>query len=220
MKKHGCLWWLFIGWWWWVYALPFRIIKAFFRWAGTADRAEKRKELEAKRDAILRARQERNLGNAEPSGSKRAEESGPKKEEYKVAGVSYRQDAIQSLGIKNPDFLKTRQDAQDAGLLDKWIYEYKFKPQNVELQPEPDNPYSENGDAVKVVVDGVHIGYIASESSTHVHDLISSNKIQRVTCFITGGRKKRYHRDSEEEGEYNLERDDFLFYARVTVITK
>ena len=185
MKKHGLLWWVFIGWWWWIYALPIRIIRALIK-------------------------------QAKPEPPK--PES--KNKVYKVAGVSYRQDAIQSLGMKNPNFSKTRQDIQDAGLLGKWIHEYKFDPQKVELVPEPDNPYSENGDAIKVVVDGVHIGYIGNESSAHVHDLIDSNRIQRVTCFITGGRKKRYLRDAEETEEYTLERDEFLFWARVTITPK
>lgn len=182
MKKHGVLWWIFVGWWWWIYALPIRIIRALLKKAKEPPKPE------------------------------------PKKEEYKVVGVSYHQDAIQSLGTKNPDFTKTRQAVQDEGLVGKWIHEYKFAPQKVELQLEQDNPIDHA--AVKVVVDGAHIGYIGVESSAHVHDLIKSNRIQRITCSISGGRKKRYRRDAEEKGEYNLERDEFLFYARVTITTK
>lgn len=189
MKKHGILWWIFIGWWWRIYMTPVRVIKALIKWAKTKAQA--------------------------PS---EAEESGPKKETHKVAGVSYHQEAIQSLGTKNPDYSKTRQAIQDAGLLGKWISEYKFSPQKVELIPEPDNPYSENGTAIKVVVDGVHIGYVSDESSQHVNDLLDADRIAKVSCSINGGNKKRYVRDGEDD--YVLERDDFLLWARLTITTK
>ena len=185
MKKHGFLWWVFIGWWWRLYMIPFRIIKAL----------------------IKRAKA--------PADS---EESGPKKETHKVAGVSYHQDTIRSLGTKNPDYSMTRQAVQDAGLLGKWISEYKFSPQRVELIPEPDNPYSENGTAIRVVVDGVHIGYVGDESSQHVHDLLDDDRIAKVSCSINGGNKKRYIRDGGDD--FVLEHDDFLFWARLTITTK
>ena len=216
MKKHGFLWWLFIGWWWVFITLPFRILGAFIRWCGkyaeganarTAELAEKKRHLEAKRDALLGARQGRNT-----------EESGPKKETHKVAGVSYHQDEIKSLGTKNPDYSKTRQAIQDAGQLGKWISEYKFSPRQVELIPEPDNPYSENGTAIKVVVDGVHIGYVDNESSQHVNDLLDDDRIAKISCSINGGNKKRYVLDGEDD--YVLEHDDFLFWARLTITVK
>ena len=145
MKKHGIIWWVFIGWWWRIYILPFRVIWVLVKYT----KAKLTKSAPAEVEA-----------------------SGPKKLTVKVAGVSYHQDALQSLGTKNPDYSKTRQALQDAGLLGKWISEYKFSPQKVELIPEPDNPYSENGTAIKVVVDGVHIGYVGDESSQHVNDQI------------------------------------------------
>ena len=187
MKKHGCLWWVLIGWWWVLYTLPFRGLAALIRRVRT-------------------------------KAQTKTPETWPKKETHKVAGVSYRQDAIQSLGTKNPDYSKTRQAILDAGLLDKWISEYKFSPRNVELIPEPDNPYSENGSAIKVVVDGVHIGYVGEESSQHINDLLAADRIAKVSCSINGGNKKRYVLEGEDD--YVLEHDDFLFWARLTITTK
>lgn len=185
MKKHGCLWWVFIGWWWVIYTLPFRVVGAIIK--------------RTKTKAL-------------------ASEAGLKKETHKVAGVSYHQEAIQSLGTKNPDYSMTRQAVQDAGLLGKWISEYKFSPQKVELIPEPDNPHSENGTAVKVVVDGAHIGYVSDESSQHINDLLNAGRIAKVSCSISGGNKKRYVRDGEDDCV--LEHDDFMFWARLTITTK
>lgn len=187
MKKHGILWWVFIGWWWRIYVFPFRLVWRLI------------KQATAKAPAA-------------PS------ESGPKKETVKVAGVSFHQDAIMSLGVKNPDYTKTRKEIVEEGLVGKWIHEYKFSPQKVELIPEPDNPHSENGSALKVVVDGVHIGYVKDEYSEHVNDLLDDNQIAKVSCSIDGGNKKRYIREGEDD--YVLEHDDFILFARLTITTK
>lgn len=185
MKKHGILWWIFIGWWWRLYMIPFRVIKALVKQGRKA--------------------------SAKPS------ESGPKKETIKVAGVSFRQDAIMSLGVENPDYTKTKKELREEGLTGKWIHEYSFDPQKVELQPEPDNPVSPT--AVKVVVDGVHIGYIKDENSAHVNDLLDADQISRISCFISGGKSKRVSYDADED-LYTLEKDEILFYARLTITIK
>ena len=191
MKKHGCLWWVCIGWWWVVITLPFRIPVWLFK------RAKKTT------GANVQDRQET----------------------HKVAGVSYRQEALEALGTKNPDFAKTKQQLQHAGLTDEWVYEYSFNPKKVELVPETDNPHSENGNAVKVVVDGQHIGYIKSGSSAHVLKLIKEDRIQQVECFIGGGRSKILTAAGCVETEkgvstdYTLETEEVGFYARI-IITK
>lgn len=198
MKKHGCLWWLFIGWWWRPITLPFRLLAAFSRWgqkyaAGTEERVQR---IQAWGEA--------------PKGEQ---------ETHKVAGVSFRQDALKALGTKNPDFAKTKKQLQDEGLTEEKIYEYSFCPRKVELIPEPDNPYSENGNATKVVVDGQHIGYIKSGSSAHVRNLIDADRIQHIECFIGGGKSKTVSWDVDAE-RYIVETDEIGFYARLTITTK
>jgi len=214
MKKHGIIWWLFIGWWWEPITLPFRILAAFVRWgrkyaAGTEERVQR-----------IVANQKPASANQKPASANQKPASANQKDEtHKVAGVSFRQDAIKSLGVKNPDFAKTKQALLAEGLTDEWIYEYEFFPKKVELIPEPDNPYSENGNAIKVVVDGQHIGYIKSGSSAHVRKLLDADQIQQITCFIGGGRSKTVTLD--EDGErYILETDEIGFYARLTIAKK
>lgn len=196
MKKHGCLWWLFIGCWWVPITLPVRIPVAIIR------RAKKRT---AKPGFVLQGQEQQPLQ--------------ANQETHKVAGVSYRQDALQALGKKNPDYAKTKRDLESEGLTDEWIYEYTFAPKKVELIHEPDNPYSENGNAVMVMMDGRHIGYIKSGSSAHVLKLIQEGRIKSVDGFIGGGRKKQLTWDADQE-RYALETDEIGFYARVTITKK
>lgn len=190
MKKHGCLWWGFIGWWWVPVTLPIRIPVALIRKAKAMTSSGKLVRLPAK---------------TPPEDGKT----------HKVAGTSYRQEAIKSLGVKNPDFLKSTEALRKAGLVDKPVYEYDFAPKKVELQPEPDNPHDPK--AIKVIVDGVHIGYIKAGSCAHIHKLLKADGIKRISCFISGGKCKRLYYD--EDGKYTLEQDSIPFYARLSIYT-
>lgn len=200
MKKHGCLWWLFIGCWWVPITLPVRISVAIIkRYKAAAKNAPEASPVvpQGQQTPQLQANQET----------------------HKVAGVSYRQDALQALGTVNPDYARTKRDLENEGLTEEWIYEYTFAPKKVELIHEPDNPYSENGNAVRVVMDGQHIGYIKSGSSAHVLKLIQEGRIQRVDGFIGGGRKKQLAWDDDNE-KYVVEQDSLPFYARLTITKK
>lgn len=204
MKKRGCLWWVFIGWWWVPITLPFRMLAALIR------RGKK---------AAKKMRPENKVELPEDQTQPEKPVPGVKTETHKVAGVSFRQDALKTLGTENPDFKKTKKQLQDEDLTEEWIHEYIFTPKKVELIPEPDNPYSENGNATKVVVDGQHIGYIKSGSSAHVGKLIKEDRIQQVECFIGGGKRKMLIWDDDED-RFTLETDEINFFARLSITTK
>ena len=107
---------------------------------------------------------------------------------HKVAGSSYRQEAIMAMGTKNPDYNLNKRE-----LFKRWpngvtVYEYTFNPKKAELVPEPDNP--EDPKAIKVLVDGVHVGYIKAGSCAHIHRLIRENRIQKIEPRIFGGKYK------------------------------
>lgn len=208
MKKHGCAWWFYIGWWWRPITLPFWLPVMIFKRA--------RKRLSGDEGGQTQSPEE---PTQQQDGGEVTQVPEPKKETHKVAGVSFRQDALKALGTKNPDFAKTKKQLLDEDMIDEWVYEYIFAPEKVELIPDPDNPYSENGNATKVVVDGQHIGYIKSGSSAHVRKLIEADRIQQVSCFIGGGKSKMVTRDEDDE-RYIMETDEIGFYARLTITTK
>ena len=205
MKKHGCLWWLFIGCWWVPITLPVRVLAVLIRRAKTGE--DKPVQVAAKTPPE-EVRSRPVPAKVQPIG---------KEETHKVAGTSFRQDAIKAMGVENPDFTETKKALVDAGLTDEWIYEYIFAPQKVELQPEPDNPHDPK--AIKVIVDGTHIGYIKAGSCAHVHKLLETDRIVQISCFIGGGKSKRIAED-EDDGRYVLERDETPFHARLTITTK
>lgn len=140
-----------------------------------------------------------------------------KTETHKVAGVSFRQDAFEKLAIKNEDYNKTKRELIDAGLTDVWIYEYDFYPRRAQLVPEPDNP--KDPKAIRVVVDEQHIGYIKAGSCAHLHKLIKSGQITKMTCKIGGGSCKIIRAGMNDYGRmsYSLERDNINFWATLSI---
>lgn len=139
-------------------------------------------------------------------------------EYHKVAGVSYRQEALQALGTRNPEFyLPDRKLARTRGG-DRTVWEYTFKVLPAILVPEPENPYDPK--AIKVLVGGQHIGYIKKGSCGHVNKLMREDRIAKVTCKLTGGRCKDLTRWSPDE-PYDIELNaEGTIGARLTIELK
>lgn len=123
-----------------------------------------------------------------PQRTVTAQRSSAKEETHKIAGTSYRQDAIKSLGAPNPDYKLTKEQLIKKNLLNVSIYEYTFKSYKAELVPEPTNEYDSN--AIKVVIAEKHVGYIKKGSCAHVKKLMSTNSIKSITATMKGGSSK------------------------------
>lgn len=131
---------------------------------------------------------------------------GAKVVSHGVVGTSYRQEAILAMGKINPDYKLDKR-----GLVKRWpdgvtVYEYTFSPKKAELVPEPENPHDPK--AIKVLVDGVHVGYIKAGSCAHIHKLIRENRIQKIVPRIIGGKyKELYSHDADPESSADFELD-------------
>lgn len=143
-----------------------------------------------------------------------------KTERHRVAGTSYRIDAIKSLGIENPDYELTKQELVEDYLTDESIYEYEFPLFDAELIEEPDNEVDPN--AIMVVLNGVHVGYIKAGSCNRVKKRMREDKIKRVTARIFGGRYKYVSTDYDDNGNerYSLEQGERAFTVMLTLHLK
>ena len=140
---------------------------------------------------------------------------------FPVAGVSFREDAIIKLARKNSNYSLSKSDIIDMGMTDKEIFRYRWGTRPAELVPEPDNPHDSN--AVKVLVDGVHIGYIKAVSCEHVLQLLKDDRIRRVTCEIGGGPYKEVSEDFDYktlDSTYSLDRGENPIWAKVKITEK
>lgn len=137
-------------------------------------------------------------------------------EHHKLAGTSFRQNDIIELGEENDCYTWTKKEIVEYGMEDENIYQLIFSPESVELIEEPDNEYDPN--AVKVVIDGIHVGYIKKGSCSHIKKLIKENKIIEITGEILGGKYKRVSSDydlMEDKTTYSLERDEHDFFVSI-----
>lgn len=156
-----------------------------------------------------------------PRKKEPAKTPGAKTVYHKVSGTSRKQKELMAMGKKNPDYALTKRE-----LVKKWpegvtVYEYKFSPKKAELVPDPDNEH--NPKAIKVFVDGVHVGYIKDGSCAHIHKLMRENRLQSVKPSIVGGKSKTldWHDEySVREGQvsaYELEKNETTIGVRLAI---
>ena len=196
------------------------------KYASKIDAKEEKDYERMRGEEILRARAERSAAQAAAQASQKdAEEpnanSNYKERTYRVSGISFREDAVENIGSENDDYHMTKQELIRDDMTDEQIWEYSFHPRHTELVPEPTNQYDPN--AIKVIVDGEHIGYIKSGSCVHVLKLINEERILNIQCQMGGGRYKylsEKYDDEKDKDVYVLERDSINYWASLTIREK
>lgn len=155
--------------------------------------------------------------NSEPS-SKKEDRSIPDAKTYRVTGLEHYRDNILSLALENDDYTKTKRELIDELLTEERIWKYNFYPLKVNLIPEPDNPYDPN--AIKVVVDNEHVGYIKKGSCKHLLKVIAEGRVGDIDCTIGGGPYKYIYEDYDDNGneKYEMERDEVNFSVVLHIV--
>lgn len=137
---------------------------------------------------------------------------------YKVTGIDHYLDNLLSLSYENSEYSLNKRDMIEEYLTDQRIYEREIAVIRAELVPEPDNPHDPK--AIKVLLDGQHVGYIKAGSCTHLLKVIREDRIQKIECQAGGGRyKKLYIDDYTENGKeiYVLEKETIPWYVHLTI---
>lgn len=124
-----------------------------------------------------------------------------KTERFKLAGCSYYQDNIMTLAAVNPDYDMPSKDIKACFDEGELIPEYKFLHSNCDLVPEPSNQYDEN--AVKVLIDNVHVGYIKAGSCSHVKKLLADKKARFYVDKMGMGNYKKIIDGSVVKDSFN-----------------
>lgn len=117
-----------------------------------------------------------------------------------VVGLRYREENVINLLYENDDYNDPDGDGR--------VYKYDFYDGSALLEPEPTNKYDSN--AIKVIVDGEHIGYIPSEKCNKVKELIKEPYTASVS--VSGGPYKELNPDNDK-----WERVKSPFYADLTI---
>lgn len=140
---------------------------------------------------------------------------------YKVAGVTHYEQNIMSFAQENPEYSLSKKQLIDGVFMlydTEKIWKYDFLTPKIELVPEPDNAYDPN--AIKVMADGKHVGYIKSGSCSHLLKCIQEQRIAGITCQIGGGPYKLLEKEEDAiSGEtfYSLEPGKTNLFVHLSV---
>lgn len=139
---------------------------------------------------------------------------------YKVTGIYRRLENIMGLAEENEEYGYSKKRLIEEDLTDERIWKYSFHPWSAVLVPEPDNPYDPN--AIKVLVNGIHVGYIKAGSCAHLLKVIREERIGQIQIIMGGGPYKQLERDYNENGDevYTLERGDIHYYVHLKIKEK
>lgn len=155
--------------------------------------------------------------NSPPAESKNASKSDTKSFTARVTGMEHYIDNLMNLAVENPDYDMSKKEIVDNGMDGERIYEYDFYASTVMLVPEPENIYNKN--AVKVVIDGEHVGYIKQGSCSRILKLLREDRIQRIEAEVGGGNYKVVYEDYDDD-TYTLERDKTNHFVHLTIYEK
>ena len=145
----------------------------------------------------------------------------PAPKTYKVTGMQYRMENLMALAEYNPFYDWSKKELIDELMTNERVYQYTFNYKKAELVSEPDNPHDPK--AIKVVVGGLHVGYIKAGSCAHLHKVINENRIERIDCEISGGKYKVVLECWDDLGgnsKYTLERGDAPFWVHLHIVER
>lgn len=146
---------------------------------------------------------------------------GPKRltKTYKVTGMQYYKEAFEFLATENADFNLTKKELIEEDLIGERIWKFEYFPKKTELIPEPENPHDKN--AIKVIVDDKHVGYIKSGSCSHLLNVIREGRIESISCNMGCGPYKYIREDYDEDKDkevYTLERDTVPAFVHLSIV--
>lgn len=135
-----------------------------------------------------------------------------KPNDFRVAGTSFRELEIESLGEENDDYTMSKREILDAGMEDEKVFRLEWRVLPGELVPEPDNPADPN--AIAVYADGTQIGYIKKGDTKKVKELLEKGQTV-ISVYIYGGDYKIV--EENEDGKYELTAGNLAYWADVHI---
>ena len=138
-----------------------------------------------------------------------------KSEKHVITGLKHHKDSLMALAVENPNYKLDKKSIIAKKLTEQTIWQYDFNYSKVLLQEEPDNPYDPN--AIQVIVDGRHIGYIKKGSCTHVKKILHSGAVTAITLEKLHYGEKKCVSECYEEGHFEIEKEFCNGYAVITI---
>lgn len=160
-----------------------------------------------------------------PQPEEQQPEEPPKPEfeekKYIVAGVEYYLDALKKMMEPNELYNYKKQELIDICKTDELIYKYTIEDIAVELVPEPDNPHDPK--AIKVLINGTHVGYIPARRCAHLLRKINNGQVENIEAVVGGGRYKVVNEDYDvmkDKSKYTMETGEDDYYIELYIREK
>ena len=119
-----------------------------------------------------------------------------REESFHVAGITFYESAFMALATPNHLYDWNKRDLVDSDFTCERIFEYTYAVQNIALVEEPTNVYDPN--AIKVIADGHHVGYIKKGSTSRIRNIIKAGIIS-IKAEAGGGKYKYIDEDGHME---------------------
>lgn len=119
-----------------------------------------------------------------------------KQETFRVAGVTFYESAFMKIAAPNESYDMDKRFLIDHDMTCERIYQYDYVVRNITLVEEPTNQYDPN--AIKVIADGNHVGYIKRGSTSRIRNIIKAGIIS-ITAEAGGGKYKYIDNDGHME---------------------
>lgn len=136
---------------------------------------------------------------------------------FNVAGVSYHAKELEELLIENDEYDLGKMELVESGLVDERVYKYLDGIKNISLEPDPGNEYDPN--AIKVVADGVLIGFVPAERTKRIRNIVEARRYA-LSWDILGGPYKIVREDYDEDRGrevYSLEREKMNLGVKIHI---
>lgn len=138
---------------------------------------------------------------------------------FKLAGISYREKEIMNNILEeNVEYTMSKRELLDYGYGDgDTIYKYLEMTYPAELVPEPDNEY--DPEAVKVMVDGILVGYVPKGKTKRVKKLLEKDDLD-IICGFNAGPFKEIEVDYDDytgKEKYTIRKRDYSISGTVLI---
>ena len=118
---------------------------------------------------------------------------------FKVVDIfRHEKEIIDNLLFENDLYDLDKNELADQGYIDERIYRYEDDIKEIAFELEPDN--EQYPDSIKVIADGIHIGYVPEKNAARVRGILAKRS-PKITWKVIGGPYKIVYED------YNYEND-------------
>lgn len=137
---------------------------------------------------------------------------------FSTAGISYRErDITDHLLVENPDYDMSKRELVEADLIEYKVFKYEDIISDVQLVPDPENEHDSN--AIKVVANGIHVGFVPAKNISRVRNILE-HKNPDISWDFYGGPYKILYEEYDDENDkevYTLEKDRYNYGLKVTL---